>query len=417
MATDIYMPALSPTMTEGVLTKWLVKVGDKVSAGDVLAEIETDKATMEVEAVDEGIISKLLVEEGASSVLVNSVIAILNGEAEDKNKKKTNKEDLKLFNKPKKDNEYLENITNNNNLQKDTLITKKNFKKISPNSKKITASPYVKYFANKEEISLENISGSGPNGRIIKRDLENKNSSSVLKSINNDKGILPSSMRKIIAERTTSTKQNVPHFYLTIESNVDKLLEMRKKINQNSNIKISINDIFVKALALAQKLNPSTNVSWIDGKIIKYDSIDVSIAVALDEGLITPIVKNADQKGLKEISNEIKELATKAKKGKLLPDEYNGGTISISNLGMFGITEFSAIINPPQSSILAVGTIKKIPGVINDEIKIINILKSTLSADHRVLDGAVAGKLLKDFNDIIENPFDLWILSDDMEII
>ena len=160
MATDIYMPALSPTMTEGVLTKWLVKVGDKVSAGDVLAEIETDKATMEVEAVDEGIISKLLVEEGASSVLVNSVIAILNGEAEDKNKKKTNKEDLKLFNKPKKDNEYLENITNNNNLQKDTLITKKNFKKISPNSKKITASPYVKYFANKEEISLENISGS-----------------------------------------------------------------------------------------------------------------------------------------------------------------------------------------------------------------------------------------------------------------
>ena len=213
-------------------------------------------------------------------------------------------------------------------------------------------------------------------------------------------------MRKIIAERTTSTKQNVPHFYLTIESNVDKLLEMRKKINQNSNIKISINDIFVKALALAQKLNPSTNVSWIDGKIIKYDSIDVSIAVALDEGLITPIVKNADQKGLKEISNEIKELATKAKKGKLLPDEYNGGTISISNLGMFGITEFSAIINPPQSSILAVGTIKKIPGVINDEIKIINILKSTLSADHRVLDGAVAGKLLKDFNDIIENPFE-----------
>ena len=232
-----------------------------------------------------------------------------------------------------------------------------------------------------------------------------------------NQGEAPSAMRKIIAERTSLTKQTVPHFYLTIESNVDKLLAMRKKINNDSEIKISINDILVKALALAQKKNPKSNVSWVDGKIVRYSSVDVSIAVALDEGLITPIVKEADTKGLIEISKEIKYLVDKSKKGKLLPEEYSGGTISISNLGMFGITEFSAIINPPQSSILAVGAIKKTPAVVNDEVKAVNILKSTLSADHRVLDGAVAGKLLKDFHDIIENPFSLWLNTSDMNII
>ena len=224
-------------------------------------------------------------------------------------------------------------------------------------------------------------------------------------------------MRKIIADRTTKAKQTVPHFYLTIESKVDKLLQLRKKINENFGTKISINDMLVKALALAQMENPLTNVSWIEGQAIKYSSVDVSIAVALKEGLITPIVKNADKKGLIEISKEIKELINKAKTGKLQPDEYTGGTISISNLGMFGIIEFSAIINPPQSSILAVGTIKKIPGVIEEEIRPISVLKSTLSADHRVLDGAVAGKLLKDFHEIIEDPFDLWLKSSDMELI
>ena len=233
----------------------------------------------------------------------------------------------------------------------------------------------------------------------------------------NDNFYSPSSIRKVIAKRTTETKQNVPHFYLSIESNTDKLIEMRKKINENLNEKISINDILVKALAQAQFLNPATNVSWSDGKITKYETIDVSIAVALKEGLITPIIKNADKKGLIEISLEIKDLVKKANKGSLLPEEYNGGTISISNLGMFGITEFSAIINPPQSSILAVGAIRKVPSVENDAVVITNKLKSTLSADHRVLDGAVAAKLLKDFNDIIEDPFDLWLMSNDMKII
>ena len=225
-------------------------------------------------------------------------------------------------------------------------------------------------------------------------------------------------MRKIIAERTTQTKNQVPHFYLTIESNVDKLLLLRKKINEkNLDNKISINDILVKALAIAQSKNPKTNVSWSNGKIIKYSSVDVSIAVALKEGLVTPIVKNANTKGLLKISKEIKNLVKKAKNGKLVPNEYKGGTISISNLGMFGITEFTAIINPPQSCILAIGSIQKSPKIEDDEIKIVNILKSTLSADHRVLDGAVAAQLLKDFSSIIENPFQIWLRSDDMEII
>ena len=406
MAVKILMPALSPTMTEGTLSKWMVKIGDQIKAGDILAEIETDKATMEVEAVDEGVITNLLVKEGASLVPVNSTIAILDGSDQIKNINEDTKNEelveIKDSNKVKSENKENTDITHE----------KKSILKESHNIN-LKASPYAKKIAKSNKIDLINIHGSGPEGRIIKRDLEKL---TFKKEVDNV-GESPSAMRKIIAERTTLTKQTVPHFYLTIESNVDKLLEMRKKINNDSVIKISINDILVKALALAQKANPSSNVSWMDGRIIKHDTIEVSIAVALDEGLITPIVKNADLKGLLEISKEIKELAEKAKKGKLLPEEYNGGTISISNLGMFGISEFSAIINPPQSSILAVGAIKKTPYVINDEVMAVNILKSTLSADHRVLDGAVAGKLLKDFHDIIEDPFNLWLKSNDMEII
>ena len=407
MANKILMPALSPTMTEGTLTKWFVKVGDQVKAGDILAEIETDKATMEVEAVDEGEITKLLVEEGASSVPVNSTIAVLDGfdEILEKNENIENK---------KKDNFKNKNI----DIKRDEHIEIKNKKSVKGsdlknNSINPKASPYAKKIAKEKNIDLANIESSGPGGRIIKRDLENI----ILKKQVNKVGENPTTMRKIIAERTTLTKQTIPHFYLNIESNVDKLLEMRKKINNDSEAKVSINDILVKALALAQKMNPKTNVSWVDGKIVKYKSVDVSIAVALDEGLLTPIIKNADLKGLLEISKEIKNLAEKAKKGKLLPKDYNGGTISISNLGMFGITDFAAIINPPQSSILAVGAIKKYPSVVNGEIQIVNILKSTLSADHRVLDGAIAGKLLKDFHDIIENPFNLWLMSNDMEVL
>tara|TARA_B100001750_G_scaffold246032_1_gene267209 strand:- start:224 stop:1438 length:1215 start_codon:yes stop_codon:yes gene_type:complete len=404
------MPALSPTMTEGNLSKWLVKEGDKVNSGDVIAEIETDKATMEIESADEGTVTKLLIKEGTESVPVNSPIAVLDGE-ENENDDADNKDDF-----IKTD----EKIDNREETPKEELSSQPTEKKIITVNEDISfndqikASPIVKKIAKEDGINLDNIKGSGPNGRIIMKDL---NIADKINQKINDNFYSPSSIRKVIAKRTTETKQNVPHFYLSIESNTDKLIEMRKKINENLNEKISINDILVKALAQAQFLNPATNVSWSDGKIIKYETIDVSIAVALKEGLITPIIKDADKKGLIEISLEIKDLVKKANKGSLLPEEYNGGTISISNLGMFGITEFSAIINPPQSSILAVGAIRKVPSVENDAVVITNKLKSTLSADHRVLDGAVAAKLLKDFNDIIEDPFNLWLMSNDMKIV
>ena len=410
MSIKILMPALSPTMTEGNLSKWLVKEGDKVNSGDVIAEIETDKATMEIESADEGTVTKLLIKEGTESVPVNSPIAVLDGE-ENENDDADNKDDF-----IKTD----EKINNREETPKEELSSQPTEKKIITVNEDISfndqikASPIVKKIAKEDGINLDNIKGSGPNGRIIMKDL---NISDKINKKINDNFYSPSSIRKVIAKRTTETKQNVPHFYLSIESNTDKLIEMRKKINENLNEKISINDILVKALAQAQFLNPATNVSWSDGKIIKYETIDVSIAVALKEGLITPIIKDADKKGLIEISLEIKDLVKKANKGSLLPEEYNGGTISISNLGMFGITEFSAIINPPQSSILAVGAIRKVPSVENDAVVITNKLKSTLSADHRVLDGAVAAKLLKDFNDIIEDPFNLWLMSNDMKIV
>jgi len=397
------MPALSPTMTEGSLSKWLIKVGDQVKAGDVIAEIETDKATMEVEAVDEGKVTKLIFEEGSSNIPVNSTIAILDESVKYKNEEYQDK--IKDIVGTIKKKEIL-----------DTKVVKKSsFEKKSYN--KVIASPYAKSLAKKDRLILENIIGSGPGGRIIERDLNNKQTSSPPIQESQKNISTTSSMRKIIADRTTKAKQTIPHFYLTIESRVDKLLQLRENINENYGTKISINDILVKALAIAQMQNPLTNASWVDGQVIKYRSVDISIAVALKEGLITPIIKNADKKGLIEISKETKDLIDKSKSGKLQHDEYTGGTISISNLGMFGITEFSAIINPPQSSILAVGTIKKIPGFINEKIMPISVIKSTLSADHRVLDGAVAGKLLMDFHQIIEDPFDLWLKSSDMEII
>ena len=404
MTTKILMPALSPTMKEGTINNWLVKIGDKVKAGDIIAEIETDKATMEVEAVDEGVITHLLEANPDKSVPVNSVIALIDG----------GEKDVITNDLEKKENTNNELIKPSSSNSEKNNISKKDFKI----NEKIIASPFAKSFAKKNNINLKSLKGTGPVGRIIKRDIINLKSREEADTILRDYKIInPSNIRNIIAKRTSTTKQQVPHFYLTIESNVDKLITLRNKINENNNFKISFNDILVKALALAMYKNSQTNVSWIDGKIYQYSSIDVSVAVALEDGLITPIVKDADKKGLKEISLEINDLVKKAHENKLLPEEYTGGSISISNLGMYGITEFAAIINPPQSSILAIGTIKETP-IVEKEIVIVgHTLKSTLSADHRVLDGAVAGKLLKDFNDIIENPFEIWIDSNDLEII
>ena len=409
MSSKILMPALSPTMTEGVINKWLVKVGDNVKAGDIIAEIETDKATMEVEAVDEGKITHLLDENAGSQVPVNSVIAIIDG---DENESIQN-----LIIEKEKPKEENKKIKEDLNLDKNIQVHQNSIHVKSDD--RIKASPLVKKISKEKNIDLTTINGSGPGGRIIKRDLESHEN---VKASNTDinfkhEVIKPSTMRKVIAKRTLEAKQQIPHFYLTIESDVGKLIELRKKINENNSVKVSFNDLIVKALAMAMKKNPNTNVYWQDNQIFKLNDIDVSVAVAIDEGLITPIVKKVNSKGLNEISKEIKDLAKLAKTNSLKPEQYTGGSITVSNLGMFGISEFAAIISPPQASILAVGKIIQKPVVVNESIEIGHTLKSTLSADHRVLDGAVAGKLLKDFNDIIEDPFQIWMQSNDMEII
>ncbi len=409
MAIKVLMPALSPTMSEGVINKWLVNIGDTVSAGDLLAEIETDKATMEVEAVDEGKITHLIETTPDKQIAVNSVIALINGNKDEK---------LEDYNKTVKteiNDQIIETSTqspkNNQNDNKDNLET---ITKLNSDKNTNFASPFVKKFSRDNNIDLTSIIGTGPDGRIIKKDIQS------FKFKINDENIIihePSSIRKIIAERTTQTKNEVPHFYLTIETRMDKLINLRKKVNQNANSKISFNDLIVKACSMAISKNPETNISWVNGKIHQYKNIDIAIAVALKEGLITPIVKNADKKGLTEISLEVKSLVKRAHQNKLLPEDYSGGSITISNLGMFGITEFQAIINPPQSSIIAVGSIIEKPVVNDGVIEVGHTMKSTISADHRALDGAVAAKLLKDFNDILEDPFQIWLNSIDMEVI
>jgi len=409
MAIKVLMPALSPTMSEGVINKWLVKIGDTVSAGDILAEIETDKATMEVEAVDEGKITHLIDTSTDKQITVNSVIALINGKKDEK------LEDYNVKDEAERTDEKIEVSVKaqiNTEVEKIKIIEKSSNLNADQNAN--FASPFVKKFSKDNNIDLTLIKGSGPNGRIIKKDIKN------FEPQINDENISviePSSIRKIIAERTTKTKNEVPHFYLTIESRMDKLINLRKKVNFNNNNKISFNDLIVKACAMAIAKNPQTNISWVNGKIHQFKSIDIAIAVALKEGLITPIIKEADKKGLVEISSEVKSLVKKANQNKLLPDEYNGGSITISNLGMFGIEEFQAIINPPQSCIIAVGSIIEKPVVNAGKIQIGHTMKSTISADHRSLDGAVAAKLLKDFSDILEDPFQIWLNSLDMEVI
>ena len=402
------MPALSPTMTEGIINQWLVKVGDNVKAGDIIAEIETDKATMEVEAVDEGKITHLLEDTANKQIPVNSVIAIIDGDDSEK-----------IENKIKIDSNSKD--TNDIEIQKTKQILDS---KISQNNNfqnsddRLKASPLVKKIAKENNLDLSKFNGTGPDGRIIKRDIDSNNIAEEIPNTSLKGDItIPSTMRKVIAKRTLEAKQKIPHFYLTVESNVDKLISLRSKINENNLVKVSFNDLIVKAIGLAMKKNPNTNVYWQNEKIYQLNDIDVSVAVAIDEGLITPIIKNADSKGLNIISSEIRELAKLAKTNSLTPEQYTGGSITVSNLGMFGISEFAAIISPPQSSILAIGKIIKKPIVVDDEVVVGNTLKSTLSADHRVLDGAVAGKLLKDFNDIIEDPFEIWMKSSDMEIL
>jgi pyruvate dehydrogenase E2 component (dihydrolipoamide acetyltransferase) len=410
MPIEILMPALSPTMTEGNLAKWLKKEGDKVKPGDVIAEIETDKATMEVESIDEGVIGKIFIPAGTEGVKVNELIAILLLEGE------TNA-DIKISGNSKKE---------------EAVVAAPEIKEISEkkvssctrsDENRIFASPLAKRLAEEKNIDLSKIEGTGPHGRVIKDDLANVNASSVTKSVvqfsgrNNEEytKIPNNNMRKVIAKRLLESKQNIPHFYLSIECNMDNLLKIREEMNHAAHggdeplYKLSVNDFIIKASAMALADVPLANASWSDEAILMYNNVDISVAVAIDGGLITPIIKNADQKSISSISNEMKDLAKRAKQNLLAPHEFQGGGFSISNLGMFNIKKFQAIINPPQSCILACGASSKRPFVVHDEIKIAHMADFSISCDHRVVDGTVGAHFLKAFKKYIEHPVLMFV--------
>ena len=416
MPIEILMPALSPTMKEGNLAKWVKKEGDKIKAGEVIAEIETDKATMEVEAVDQGILGKIIIQEGTENVVVNSCIALILEEGEDK-KVLENYQSSAVAKEAPTPKESQNNSSKVDVKSPEIKVADSNNQVVSIDNF-IKASPLAKRIAKEEGISINAVSGTGPRGRIIKDDVLNfvKNGSVKSGVIHRNSQefyvIKNNNIRKVIAKRLLESKQNVPHFYLSCELRVDKLNELRNAINEvaphdengNPLYKISINDLVIKAVAMALKKVPQANSSWSDDGILVYNNIDISMAVAIDGGLITPIIKNADQKSIQEISKEAKVLAKKARDGKLAPEEFQGGTFSISNLGMFGIDNFSAIINPPQSCILAVARAIEKPVVDHGHIRIGHTMNVTLSSDHRVVDGAVGAEFLKALRRYIEHP-------------
>lgn len=411
MSIDILMPALSPTMEEGTLSKWLIKEGDQVVSGDLIAEIETDKATMEVESIEDGTVGKLLVQEGEEGIKVNSPIAILlfDGETISDHKKNDDvKEVKKELSKIDLSEDEISTTSKETSIDdyEDQVIDEK------LNSKRIFATPLAKRLAKQKDIDLSLIAGSGPNGRILKFDIQSLNDRKDDIVINNSIDIKKfeivknSMMRKTIADRLVKSKNEAPHFYLSIDCNIDELLKIRSSINSKSNdkYKISVNDMIIKAASASLLKVPQANASWESENTKYYNTTDISVAVAIEGGLITPIIKDVQLKGLKDISDDMKILAAKAKEGKLLPEEYIGGSFSISNLGMYGIKEFSAVINPPQGAILAVGSGEKRAIVINDNITIATMMTVTLSCDHRVVDGAVGAEYLSVFKEYIEDP-------------
>ncbi|MCB9983030.1 MAG: pyruvate dehydrogenase complex dihydrolipoamide acetyltransferase [Rhodospirillales bacterium] len=421
MSINVTMPALSPTMTDGTLAKWLKAEGDTVEAGDVIAEIETDKATMEVEAVDEGVLGKILVAEGTENVPVNDVIAVLLEEGEsaediDSSSLRANEKSEAIQSKGQTNEE--DRLPRCASAPRNDLVTN--------DSARIFASPLAKRIATDKGIDLSTLKGSGPRGRIVKSDVEKVQGTSFKVQeplvpcapnlATNIYGMayreIPNNnIKKVTAKRLTESKQEVPHFYLSVECALDNLLAARKELNDKTNgeFKLSVNDFIVKAAAMALKAYPAANVSWSDEAIHQYLSSDISVAVATPNGLITPIVKAAETKGLRAISDEVKELAGRARDGKLAPEEFQGGSFTISNLGMFGVKEFAAILNPPQSCILAVGAGEQMPRVVNGEIKIQTVMCVTLSTDHRSVDGAVGAQWLQVFKQYIENPVSMLV--------
>jgi pyruvate dehydrogenase E2 component (dihydrolipoamide acetyltransferase) len=449
MPINILMPALSPTMEKGNLAKWLKKEGDKVKSGDVIAEIETDKATMEVEAIDEGTIAKILVPEGTQDVPVNDVIAVLAGEGEDVKAAGSAKPGASAA--PPKAEKPAE--------APPAAAPAPATPKAAPaapapaaaqasatapaaqsngHAGRVFSSPLARRLAKEAGIDVAMVTGTGPHGRVVARDVEEAKSGKGLKTpaaapsagapaiapTMSDKQILslfePGSyeivphdgMRRTIAQRLTASIQNVPHFYLTIDCDIGKLLAAREEINaaapkdkeKKPLYKISVNDFVIKAMAVALQKIPNCNVSWTESGMVKHHHSDVGVAVAMPGGLITPIIRKAETKTLSTISNEMKDFAARARSRKLKPEEYQGGTTAVSNLGMYGISHFTAVINPPHATILAVGTSEERPVVRNGKIEIAHMMSVTLSCDHRAIDGALGAELIGVFKQLIENP-------------
>jgi pyruvate dehydrogenase E2 component (dihydrolipoamide acetyltransferase) len=439
MPIELKMPALSPTMEEGTLARWLVKEGDKVSSGDLLAEIETDKATMEFEAVDEGIVTQILVAEGTDGVKVGAVIAMIQGEDDEGDVDKGGGADALPQPLPLAGGEQVA-IAPKATPVKPTNITPLpqaggvgGGPATSQSNDRVKASPLAKRIAGNKGLDLTTISGTGPNGRIVKADVEAlsgegrspvatseldpglRRETQIAKPVAIDTDIPHeviklSNMRKTIARRLTESKQTVPHIYLTVDVRLDALLKLRGELNaslEGRSIKLSVNDMLIKALALALVQVPKCNVSYAGDNMLQYARADISVAVSVPTGLITPIIVDAANKSLSKISTEVAELAARAKDGKLQPHEYQGGTASISNMGMMGIKQFDAVINPPQAMILAVGAGEKRPYIVDDALAIATVMSATGSFDHRAIDGADGAMFMKVFKELVEKPLGL----------
>lgn len=392
------MPAVSPSMTEGSIARWLKKEGETVKAGELLAEIETDKAVVEFEAVDAGVLGQILVPDGAQNVPVGRVIALLL--------------------QPGEDAATLAHSAPVNTPQETAPASAVTMAPApapspapaaAPASGRIFASPLARRIALERQVDLARIKGSGPGGRIVKRDVEAA-AAALPAAAAAYQEIPNNSMRRMIARRLTEAKQSIPHFYLSIDCSIDALLAMRKDLNEFSDTaRLSVNDFVIKAAALALRQLPEVNASWTEAAIRRYHSVDVSVAVSTPAGLITPIVRDADRKGMAQIASEMKALAERGRMGKLLAEEYQGGGFTISNLGMYGIREFAAIINPPQSCILAVGAGEARPVVKDGALAIATMMTCTLSADHRVVDGALGAEYLAAFRKLIEHPLNMLL--------
>ncbi len=427
MATEILMPALSPTMEEGTLAKWLVKEGDTVQSGDLLAEIETDKATMEFEAVDEGVVGKILVAEGTEGVKVNTPIAIIGEEGED----------MSAAPAPAAETPTEKAVEEAPAEAKAAAATPAPAAPAAADGSRIFATPLARRIAADKGLDLSQIKGSGPHGRIIKADVENATAQpaattdaapasapaakgatmasgptteQVLKMYDGRayEEVSLNGMRKTVAARLTEAKQTVPHFYLRRDIELDALLKFRSQINKTfepRGVKLSVNDFIIKACALALQQVPDANAVWAGDRTLKFTASDVAVAVAVEGGLFTPVLQDADSKSLSALSTQMKDLAGRARDGKLAPHEYVGGSFAISNLGMFGIDNFDAIINPPHAAILAVGAGTKKPVVGDDgEVKVATVMSTTLSVDHRVIDGALGANLLNAIKANLEDP-------------